>query len=69
MQQVPKIVFLADEIPQTIHAGSIQFYRLFKNYPKDRILVIGKAPAKGAELLGCNYQTLTFPVLERLRLS
>lgn len=65
----PKILFIADEIPQSINAGSIQFYRLFKNYPSSRLMVFGKKPNQQAKILTCPYHELKFPLQERLRLS
>ena len=65
----PKILFLADEIPQSKNAGSIQFLRIFQNYPTDKILVIGRKPLPGAETLDCVYQELVFKLSDRIRLS
>lgn len=65
----PKILFIADEIPQSVNAGSIQFYRLFKNYPSDKLLVIGRASVPYAKTLRCSYYTLKYPLLDRLRKS
>ncbi|WP_293789538.1 glycosyltransferase [uncultured Pedobacter sp.] len=69
MKNYPKILFIADEIPQSINASSIQFYRLFKNYPSDRLIVFGKKPDPKAKTLNCPYYELKYVFLERLRLS
>jgi len=69
MENWPKILFIADEIPQSINAGSIQFYRLFENYPSNRLIVFGKSPVPGATVLDCRYYDLKYPFLEKLRLS
>ena len=69
MNNYPKILFLADEVPQSKGAGSIQFLRIFEHYPKDKIFVVGRTPIKGAETLNCKYLTLNFKVSNRLRLS
>jgi glycosyltransferase involved in cell wall biosynthesis len=65
----PKILFIADEIPQSINAGSIQFYRLFENYPSNKLIVFGKKPITEAKTLKCPYFELKYTFLERLRLS
>ncbi|MBO9673058.1 MAG: glycosyltransferase [Sphingobacteriaceae bacterium] len=69
MDQLPKILFIADEVPQSINAGSIQFYRLFENYPPNRLMVFGKSPLPGAAILDCPYYELKYSFLERMRLS
>ncbi len=68
-EKLPKILFISDEIPQSINAGSIQFLRLFKNYPEDKIIVIGKEVAKNANTLHCKYYTVNYPLAERLRVT
>lgn len=65
----PKILFISDEIPQSINAGSIQFFRLFQSYPKNNIIIFGKAPLPNAKVLDCEYYKLTFPLHEKIRLS
>lgn len=64
-----KILFIADEVPQSLNAGSIQFFRLFKDYPPKNLLVIGRQPKEDAEILKCEYHTLEMPLLDRIRLS
>jgi len=68
-KELPKILFIADEIPQSINAGSIQFYRLFASYPSNKLMVFGKKPNPEAKILTCPYYELKYPFLERLRLS
>lgn len=67
MHIFPKILFIADEIPQSINAGSILIYRLLKDYPSDKLVVMGRLPKKGAEILDCAYYNLEFPMLDRIR--
>ena len=67
--KIPKILFLADEIPQSKGAGSIQFLRIFKNYPKNHLLVVGRKPKLGAQLLDCKYLTMEFKFWDRLRMT
>lgn len=64
-----KILFISDEIPQSINAGSIQFYRLFEKHPMDKILVVGKKPTRDATILSCKYLTLEFKLLNKFRTS
>lgn len=66
---LPKILFLADEIPQSRNAGSILFYRLLEGYPSDKLMVVGRKPSPGAEPLACRYLELGFPRADRVRLS
>ncbi|MEQ8688284.1 MAG: glycosyltransferase [Imperialibacter sp.] len=65
----PKVLLLLDEIPQSVNAGCIQFYRLFKNWPAEQLLVIGRAPSDKADKLRCVYHTLTYPFFDRWRLT
>jgi hypothetical protein len=67
--ELPKILFLADEIPQSKNAGSIQFLRIFEDYPSDRMLVVGRKPSQDATILNCKYVELTYKVADRIRLS
>jgi hypothetical protein len=69
MSDLPKVLFLADEIPQSKNAGSIQFYRLFESYPADRLLVVGRTPSTGASILSCKYIELTYKFFDRWRLT
>jgi hypothetical protein len=55
---LPRVLFLTSEIPQSVNAGSMQLYRVLQGYPADRLMVLGAAPAKDAELLPCRYETL-----------
>jgi hypothetical protein len=64
-----KILFIADEIPQSINAGSIQFMRLLKSYPSENLLIIGRKPMYNAEILNCKYYTFEIKLIDRLRLS
>jgi hypothetical protein len=55
---MPRVLFLTSEIPQSVNAGSMQLYRVLQGYPADKLMVLGAAPAKDAELLACRYETL-----------
>lgn len=59
---LPRILLLTREIPQGANAGSQQLLRALRDYPADRLLVIGPAPVPGAELLGCEYAAYPLPV-------
>ena len=65
----PKILFIADEIPQTKNAGSIQFYRLLQEYPPERLIVMGRQTEHDVEKLPCSYYSFNFPLAERLRVT
>lgn len=61
----PRVLWLADEIPQSAYAGGILLHRLFSGYPADRLVVVGKPTNPEAELLPVRYERL--PLLwERL---
>ncbi len=56
---LPRLLLLTNEFPQTIGAGSILLYRLFQDYPSDRLLVVSNSRASaGAELLRCRHEWL-----------
>ena len=59
---LPRVLLLTREIPQGANAGSQQLLRALRDYPADRILVVGPAPVAGATLLDCNYLTYSLPV-------
>jgi len=65
----PKVLLLLDEIPQSINAGSIQFYRLLENYPPENLMVVGRKPVEGASILKCRYLKLKYKIVDRLRLT
>lgn len=60
--ELPRVLFLTREIPQGANAGSQQLLRALREYPADKLLVIGPPPVAGAELLRCPYLTYTLPV-------
>ncbi len=57
-ERSPKVLFCTSEIPQSVNAGSMQLFRALQGYPGDRLMVLGVAPALGAMLLPCRYETL-----------
>ena len=55
----PRVLFITNEPPQAVGAGSIIFYRLFQSYPADRLRVVTNANlAPSAQRLTCNYVRL-----------
>jgi len=69
--ELPNILVLSGEIPQTMFAGGIVLHRLLSGYPADRLLVIGQPAHPSARLLGCTYRFLQTPLrrLEKTRFS
>ncbi len=57
----PKILIISSQIPQTIHAGSLQLYRVLENYPKENIRSIGPIESK-AEQLSETYDPFLLPI-------
>jgi glycosyltransferase involved in cell wall biosynthesis len=66
--ELPKLLLIAQTIPQTIYAGEILLYRLLKDYPPDKLLIIGPPAHPDAALLRCRYETIKVP-LERFERS
>lgn len=64
----PRVAYVSQVQPQTVHAGCIVMHRLFAGYPADRLVVIGPEPSPGAELLPCRYERMRLP-LERLNFT
>jgi glycosyltransferase involved in cell wall biosynthesis len=62
---LPNLLILSQEIPQSIGAGSILLQRLFQKYPAEKLLVLGPAADRRAEVLDCRYEFLQ-PFSERL---
>lgn len=62
--ELPNLLLIAQTIPQTIHAGEILLYRLLKEYPADKLLVIGPPAHPDAKLLQSRYEVVRAP-LER----
>jgi glycosyltransferase involved in cell wall biosynthesis len=60
---LPNLLVLSNEIPQSIYAGCILLQRLLKEYPSEKLLVIGPRPDSRAQLLKCRYETLTIPLI------
>lgn len=60
--RLPRVLLLTREIPQGANAGSQQLLRALRDYPADRLLVVGPAPVAGAELLACDYLAYPLPV-------
>jgi len=64
----PRVLILSHEIPNTLNAGSILLHRLFRNWPADRLLVVGPELPSAAERLTCEYVTFR-PRMMRLETS
>lgn len=62
MKELPNLLCLTREIPQTVNAGSMQLFRVLSGYPPDKLLVVGPAPDPEARLLDCRYATLRLSV-------
>lgn len=59
--ELPRLLVLSQTIPQSVYAGSILLHRLLKEYPADKLLVIGPAPNPKSELLDCRYEIIVNP--------
>jgi hypothetical protein len=57
----PKILIISSQIPQTIHAGCLQLYRVLENYPKENIRAIGPMEQK-AQQLSKTYDPFLLPI-------
>jgi hypothetical protein len=62
---VKNILILSGRIPHSVSAGNIQLLRLFREYPAEKLLVIGPPVPKEASRLSCRYESLV-PPLNRL---
>ncbi len=58
------MLVLTREIPQSVNAGSQQLFRVFNDYPADRLLVVGPEVPASAERLPCRYETFV-PRIDR----
>jgi glycosyltransferase involved in cell wall biosynthesis len=59
MSELPRLLVISNEAPQTGAAGSIILFRLFANYPAENILVVTNRPEPaGCERLPCRYDFL-----------
>lgn len=58
MKPKPCLLFITNEPPHTVAAGSIYFHRLFKDYPRECLKVITNSPIPSSEQrLNCIYST------------
>jgi glycosyltransferase involved in cell wall biosynthesis len=60
---VRNIAIITSETPNSLHAGSMQLLRVFRDYPADKLMVLGPQPPAGANTLACVYRTLAFPIM------
>lgn len=61
---MPRVLILTREIPQSVNAGSQQLFRVLQGYPADKLLVVGPPVPAGASKLPCRYETFV-PRIER----
>ena len=54
----PRALFFTFEVPQSLNAGSMQLYRALRDYPAERLRVMGAAPDPKADRLGCDYEPI-----------
>jgi glycosyltransferase involved in cell wall biosynthesis len=59
VQQLPRLLLLSDEGPQTTSAGGLILFRLLKDYPVDRLQVIARRVPPEDSRLNCRYNSLT----------
>jgi hypothetical protein len=52
---LPRVLFCTYEIPQSVNAGSMQLFRVLRDYPPDQLQVLGPEPEPGARTLACRY--------------
>ena len=70
--QFPRLLYLADVPVENTYAGGALLYRLLKNYPPWKLLVICPPTAPGSRLPGVSYRIETdrwWPRLSRTRFS
>ncbi len=63
------MLLLSAAVPETYLAGSLLLYRLFQNYPAERLLAVGPAVRAGSDLLACEYRYLRPAPSARLNLT
>jgi len=68
-QPLPRVLLLSAAVPETRLAGSLLLYRLFQDYPADRLLAVGPATQPGSDLLTCQYRSLRPASSARLNLT
>lgn len=66
---LPRVLLLSAAVPETKLAGSLLLYRLFQNYPADRLRAVGPATRRGSDLLACEYRYLRPARSARLNLT
>lgn len=54
----PQLLVFSRLVPETRNAGSLLLFRLLRNYPPERLLVIGPRPHPESETLACRYAAL-----------
>src|ERR1041384_807182 len=66
--ELPKLLLLSDEGPQTATAGGLLLFRLLKDYPPERLHVIEREIVSDRTRLTCRHQIVT-PLWRRLERS
>ena len=62
----PRLLVFSHVIPESRYAGSLLLLRLLKDYPAERLLVIGPRPHPESAILCCRYESLRDVPLARL---
>lgn len=57
----PRLLVLSQEVPQTVGAGCIILHRLLKEWPVDRLWVLGPPETGGEHRLSCQFRLLEPP--------
>jgi len=65
LKALKKVLICSAQIPHSASAGNIQLLRLFRDFPAEKLLVIGPPVPKEASRLSCRYESLV-PPLNRL---
>ncbi|MGI0480758.1 hypothetical protein ACN4EE_08200 [Geminocystis sp. CENA526] len=59
--QLPNLLVISAQVPETAYSGSIVLYRLLESYPSDKLAVIGSPVQKNSKVLNCKYEKLKLP--------
>lgn len=65
-KDLPRLLVFSQVIPESRYAGSLLLLRLLKDYPAERLLVIGPRPYPESAILRCRYESLRDVPLARL---
>lgn len=62
----PRLLVFSHVVPESRYAGSLLLLRLLKDYPAEKLLVIGHVPHLDSEILPCRYEEVRAAPLSRL---